>query len=72
MKSFDNFLDSIDEEEMAEQIEKICPLEVIQWDGDPESVNTLIQLIYKKGLIKSVDISLLYLRKYHEWLEGFL
>lgn len=70
MQSFDDFLGSIDEEEMGNRIEMMCPPEVIQWDAD--SMPTFIQHIHMKCITESVNVSLLYLRKYHEWLEGQL
>ena len=67
MLSFDDFMNSLDPDEFAAEIECICKHEVIQWDE--ESFPTLMEYLHNRCTSDSVKIALLYLRKYHEWLE---
>ena len=69
MKSFEDFMKTIDVNDIAEDINRISPPEIIVSDTSPEALAACINSIYNKAVIASVNIALLYLRKYHEWLE---
>jgi len=69
MGSFDEFMSSVDIDAMGEEIERICPPEIIFSDFSASDLEALIPHLYQKTLLAASKIALLHLRAYHEWLQ---
>lgn len=67
--AFEDFLDSLEEETFAAEIEQASPFRVIQGENLTEAQGKLAAAVYRLAVEDSVRLSLLYLRKYHEWIR---
>lgn len=67
--AFKDFLASLDEETMSAEIDRVSPFRVIQGEGLTEAQGKLAAATYRLAVEDAVKINLLYLRKYHEWLQ---
>lgn len=67
--SFDDFLASLDVDEVEREMDRLLPLHIIRGENLTETESKLASVIYQKAFSDSVKVSLLYLRKYHEWLQ---
>lgn len=74
MPDFNEFLASIDPNEMGNKINTVTPLQILQFENGGLSNNevAVLQQIYQRAIRASVDISLLYLHAYHDWLKECL
>ena len=69
MKSFNDFLDSIDNDELVKEIKQIVIPSIVVTKTTPEAISACINEIFNQAVAASVNVSLMYLRRYHEWLE---
>ena len=69
LPSFDEFLLSIDNDEIGKEIDRLLPLHVILSENLTEAESKLASFIYQKAVTDAAKVSLLYLRKYHDWLQ---
>lgn len=70
LPDFNEFLDSMDEDEMGREIESLAPMHIIQFpQNDPVAFQNAMNMLHRETMTRSVKISLLFLRKYHEWLQ---
>ena len=69
MQTFDDFIISLDNEEFRKELDEISRMEIVQGDFSPESIGKTFEMIYQRAASDAVRLSLLYLRKYHEWLS---
>lgn len=67
--AFKDFLASLDEETMSAEIDRVSPFRVIQGEGLTEAQGKLAAAVYRLAVEDSVRLSLLHLRKYHEWIR---
>ena len=67
LPDFNEFLFSMDMEEIAEQIDALNLTEALAVPGCPEAQPAL-----QTAVTSAVQIATLYLRAYHEWLQGQL
>ena len=70
LPNFNAFLDSMDEDEMERKIEALAPMHIIQFSSDdPVAFQNAMNMFHSETMERSVKISLLFLQKYHEWLQ---
>ena len=70
LPDFNAFLDSMDEDEMVQKIEALAPMHIIQFPSDdPIAFQNAMNMFHRETMTRSVEISLLFLQKYHEWLQ---
>ena len=69
MKSFNEFLESVDNEEFLQQADEISRQEIIETTINSENFGKMLELIYQRSAVDAVNLALLYLRRYHEWLS---
>lgn len=66
---FDEFIGSLDTDTLGTEIDNLLPLRIIQGQNLTETESKLAAVIYQRAFEDSLKVSLLYLRKYHEWLQ---
>lgn len=69
LPSFDEFLLSLDNAEIGKEMDRLLPLHVILSENLTEAESKLASFIYQKAVTDAAKVSLLYLRKYHDWLQ---
>ena len=70
LPDFNEFINSMDEDEMERLIEALAPMHIIQFNSDDlASFQTAMTMLHQETLTTAVKINFLYLRKYHEWLQ---
>ena len=71
LPSFDQFLDSIDKEEVVKKINELNKLEFISVDDirDPKNLESLIPMLMQRSAALGTKVSLIYLEEYHRWLS---
>lgn len=70
LPDFNEFLESMDTAEMGHAIEELAPMHIIQFNADDHAAfQNAMDMLHQETLLRAVKINLLYLRKYHEWLQ---
>ena len=70
LPDFDDFLGSLDPDELARELSKASELRVIEYDA--ASTEKMIESVWAQAVDSSVRFTLAYLRLYHEWLRANL
>lgn len=70
--SFDDFLSSLDENEMTEIINKNQEPQIVWCEGLSANEKAMFNLVYNKAVQQSLRVFLLYLHRYHEWLTEYI
>lgn len=70
LPDFSEFIASMDENEIGQAIEALAPMHIIQFPADdPVAFQNAMDMLHQETLVRAVKINLLYLQKYHEWLQ---
>lgn len=72
MRDFNDFLKSIDTDALGAEIDRITMLHpaMITAPGmSPENISAILTALYKQSVTVSAQITLAYLKQYHEWSE---
>jgi len=70
LPDFAEFAASIDKQELGVELNALDMPRIIQFDpNDKDAVEKATTLLYQHTIIMAARISMLNLRKYHEWLQ---
>ena len=73
LPGFHDFMASLDADELGARIDRRTPMQILQLQSSlNEQELALLQQIYQRAVRDSVDISLVYLQMYHDWLRECL
>lgn len=73
LPDFNEFLESLDPDEMGSKIDQLIPLRLIEFNiNDQKAFKNVLSMLYQQAAKDSVQISLLYLQAYHKWLQQYL
>ena len=67
MSSFDDFILSLDNDEISDFLAQVQPPELVE--SDSASIGKLIETIYYQAVNVSSQLMLFFLKKYHEWSQ---
>ena len=73
LPDFSDFLSAIDVDAWNKEFEALRSPLIVETDlSDTENLTALINELYKTAVHDSEQVTLLYLRTYHQWLQSVL
>lgn len=70
LPDFDEFLASIDVDELKKKNARVVLPHVLQFSmGDPQAIRNALAIIYQDAVQNSVSYMKVYLAEYHAWLS---